>query len=59
MAGLPVTSGSTVDAFGFVTMDRDGPAWTATLRNVEGKHVLKCTLDDETLICNQKPGHGH
>jgi hypothetical protein len=56
MAGLPVASGSTRDAFGFVTMDRHGPRWAATLRNVDGKQVLPCTLDDDSLICHAKGG---
>jgi hypothetical protein len=54
MAGLPVTSGTTLDEFGFVTMQRHGPRWRATLRNVEGKELLKCTLDDDALICKPK-----
>jgi len=56
MAGLPVASGSTRDAFGFVTMDRHGPRWVSTLRNVDGKQVLPCTLDDDSLICHAKGG---
>jgi len=28
--------------------------WRATLRNVDGKQVLKCTLDDDSLICNDR-----
>jgi hypothetical protein len=37
-------------------MDQHGPRWRATLRNVDGKQVLRCTLDDANLICNPKGG---
>jgi hypothetical protein len=55
MAGLPVTSGTTRDEFGFVTLERHGPRWSATLRDVDDKALQRCTLDDDGLTC--KPKH--
>ena len=52
MAGLEVTSGVNLAEFGFVTMQRQGRRrWTATLRDVEGEPILKCSLRDEGLNC--------
>src|SRR5262245_44478758 len=50
MAGLPVASGSTLDSFGFVTIDRQGPRWRATLRDVDGEQAPPCTLNDDSLL---------
>lgn len=44
IAGLEVTSGVNVAEFGFVTMQRQGRRWTATLRDVEGVPVFRCGL---------------
>ena len=52
MAGLEVTSGMNLAEFGFVTMQRQGRRrWTATLRDVEGEPILKCSLRAEGLSC--------
>ena len=52
MAGLEVTSGVNLAEFGFVTMQRQGRRrWTATLRDVEGEPILKCSLRAEGLNC--------
>ncbi len=52
MAGLEVTSGVNLAEFGFVTMQRQGRRrWTATLRDVEGEPILKCSLRAEGLSC--------
>ena len=51
-AGLEVTSGMNLAEFGFVTMQRQGRRrWTATLRDVEGEPILKCSLRAEGLSC--------
>lgn len=51
MAGLEVTSGVNVAEFGFVTMQRHGRRWTATLRDVEGAPILRCALRAESFNC--------
>jgi Calcineurin-like phosphoesterase len=51
MAGLEVTSGVNLAELGFVTMQRQGRRWTATLRDVEGEPILRCSLRAEGLSC--------
>jgi predicted phosphodiesterase len=50
-AGTPIAKGVARAQPGFVTLERKGARWEATLRDPEGAALVTCTLDGRTLAC--------
>jgi hypothetical protein len=50
-AGAPIAKGIARAQPGFVTLERKGARWEATLRDPEGAALVSCTLDGRTLAC--------
>ncbi len=53
IAGMKVSYGTTIDRFGFVTMERGEGQWALGIKNVSGGDMDKCVLKDRSLLCGQ------
>ncbi len=51
VGGASVADGITMVRFGFMTMERSGEQWTATLRDVDGKKVTRCSIANSRATC--------
>lgn len=51
MAGMKVAYGTTIDRFGYVTMEATGENWALAVRNVSGGEMAKCLLSGRQLLC--------
>jgi len=51
VGGASVADGITMVRFGFMTMERSGEEWTATLRDVDGKKVIRCSIANSRATC--------
>lgn len=50
--GEPVTKGLARAQHGFVTLERRGPGWEATLRDPTGRAVLTCAIAGRAMTCS-------
>lgn len=51
IAGATVSIGAAIDEFGFVTLDRAGAGWRATLRAVDGTALFDCEIAGGQASC--------
>jgi hypothetical protein len=51
IGGGVVDRGIAYDRFGFVVMDRIGDAWSISVKDVNGKEILTCELEGNTITC--------
>ena len=51
LAGAPIAEGIKMARFGFMTMERSGKDWTATLRDVDGNKVTRCSIANSRATC--------
>jgi hypothetical protein len=49
--GAIVSAIAATNRFGFMTMQRDGPRWTMTARDIEGKLMSTCVLNGRRAEC--------
>jgi calcineurin-like phosphoesterase family protein len=52
IGGEKVVAASSVDAFGFVTMERGDSGWIATLRDAGGSPRLLCSISGKSIDCS-------
>jgi predicted phosphodiesterase len=50
-ANEPITEGISLIEFGYMTMERKGDSWTAQMRNIHGRILENCTLQDKKFSC--------
>ena len=53
LAGATVVEGTTLDRFGFMTLERSDTGWLATVRDVDGDAMLRCLLGHEHMTCRR------
>lgn len=53
MAGMKVASGSMMDKWGYVLLQRSGANWALALRDPNGGILTRCTLGGGALECGQ------
>jgi hypothetical protein len=53
IAGATVNEGTTLDEFGFVTMEQFEDGWNVSIRNVDGEEVISCVIVDNSTECSQ------
>jgi hypothetical protein len=51
IGGATVRAGTSLSQFGYVTIERDGARWTATLRTLDGPPLVICELRGRQLAC--------
>ena len=51
VGGVPVADGFTLARFGFMTMEPSGKGWIATVRDVDGKVITRCTIANYRATC--------
>jgi hypothetical protein len=49
--GMAVAAGTTLDQFGYLTIERAGDGFGGVLRGVDGRPLLQCRLDGRRLRC--------
>ncbi len=49
--GAIVSAIVATNRFGFMTMQRDGPRWTMTARDIDGKPMTTCALNERRAEC--------
>lgn len=51
VGGVPVASGRSISAFGYLTLEPANGAWTATSRDTSGTPFWSCTVLSKTAAC--------
>ena len=51
VGGTTISSGATLDRFGYLTIEPDASGWAATLRTVHGLPAASCMLESSPLTC--------